>query len=172
MTEADDETRRVLGLLSQPDTLRVLSALVLTGRAADAGLPPAETGRALRRLARGGLAEPAGEGWRAVPERFAGLLRAAAAPAAPADPEERVLRHFLVDGRLREIPARREKRLVVLRHIVTLFEPGVRYPEKDVNVVLRAFHHDFAALRRYLIDECLLSRADDHYWRSGGPVEV
>nr|WP_267898043.1 DUF2087 domain-containing protein [Spongiactinospora gelatinilytica] len=68
--------------------------------------------------------------------------------------------------------ARREKRLVVLRHIATLFEPGVRYPAKDVNVVLRAFHHDFAALRRYLVDECLLSRAGDLYWRSGGPVEV
>jgi hypothetical protein len=86
--------------------------------------------------------------------------------------EERVLRYFLVDGRLRGIPAKHGKRLVVLRYIATLFEPGIRYPEKDVNVTLRAFHPDFAALRRYLVDECLLSRENGVYWRSGGPFAV
>ncbi|MDF5757103.1 DUF2087 domain-containing protein [Spongiactinospora sp. TRM90649] len=169
----DGETRRVLGLLSQDDTLRVLAALVLTGDAGTAGLGEQPVERALDRLRRGGLAEPDGDGWRARPERFAELLRATAGDASgPLSPEERVLRNFLVDGRLREIPSRREKRLVILHHIVTLFEPGRRYPEKEVNVYLRAFHHDHAALRRYLIDEGLLSREDAVYWRSGGPVEV
>ncbi|GAA5077713.1 hypothetical protein HNP84_004025 [Thermocatellispora tengchongensis] len=86
--------------------------------------------------------------------------------------EERVLRTFLVDGRIRTMPARRAKRLVLLRYISRVFEPGVRYPEKDVNVALRAFHDDFAALRRYLVDEELLSREGNVYWRSGGPVDV
>ena len=86
--------------------------------------------------------------------------------------EERLLQTFLVDGRLKTMPMKHEKRVVVLRYISRVFEPGVRYPEKDVNVALRAFHDDYAALRRYLVDECLLSREDNVYWRSGGPVEL
>ncbi|WP_246083814.1 DUF2087 domain-containing protein [Nonomuraea diastatica] len=83
-----------------------------------------------------------------------------------------MLRTFLVDGRLTTTTMRRDKRLVLLRYIVRVFEPGVRYPEKDVTVALRAFHDDYAALRRYLVDEGLLSREDNIYWRSGGPVDL
>ena len=36
---------------------------------------------------------------------------------------------------------------------------------------LRAFHPDVAALRRYMVDEQLLDRADGVYWRSGGRTE-
>jgi hypothetical protein len=83
-----------------------------------------------------------------------------------------VLRTFLVGGRLTTMGMRRDKRLVVLRYIALVFEPGVRYPEKDVNVALRAFHDDYAALRRYLVDEGLMSREGNVYWRSGGHVPV
>ena len=83
-----------------------------------------------------------------------------------------MLRTFLVNGRLTTLAMRRDKRLVVLRYIATVFEPGVRYAEKDVNVALRAFHDDYAALRRYLVDEDLLSREGNVYWRSGGHVDV
>jgi hypothetical protein len=31
---------------------------------------------------------------------------------------------------------------------------------------------DHVTVRRYLVDEGLLDRADGRYWRSGGPVEV
>ena len=49
------------------------------------------------------------------------------------------------------------------------FEPGRRYQELVVNEILKAFYDDHAALRRYLIDEGLLSRTPDGtYWRSGG----
>ncbi|TMR08850.1 DUF2087 domain-containing protein [Nonomuraea turkmeniaca] len=163
---SDEEIRRVLGLLSQDDTLRAFASLVL----GDAGgLSP----KALGKLAAGGLAACDESGkWRATPERFRELLRARAEPAEELTAEERVLRTFLVDGRLTTMPMRRDKRLVVLRYIATVFEPGVRYPEKDVNVTLRAFHDDYAALRRYLVDEGLLSREDNVYWRSGGPVQV
>jgi hypothetical protein len=81
-----------------------------------------------------------------------------------------VLRAFLVQGRLVSIPAARAKRRVILEHIVTAFEPGVRYPEREVNAVLRAWHPDHAALRRYLVDEELLARDAGVYWRIGGPV--
>jgi hypothetical protein len=76
------------------------------------------------------------------------------------------------DGRLVSIPAVRSKRRIVLEHIVLTFEPGIRYPEREVNAVLRAWHPDHAALRRYLVDEGLLTREDGVYWRSGGPVDL
>ncbi|WP_188187929.1 DUF2087 domain-containing protein [Nonomuraea sp. SYSU D8015] len=163
---SDEEIRRVLGLLYQDDTLRAFASLVL----GDAGgLSP----KTLHKLAAGGLAarDESGE-WRATPERFRELMRARAEPAEELSAEERVLRTFLVDGRLTTLAMRRDKRLVVLRYIARVFEPGVRYPEKDVNVALRAFHDDYAALRRYLVDEDLLSREDNVYWRSGGPVDL
>jgi hypothetical protein len=90
---------------------------------------------------------------------------------APAAREQAVLRAFLdAAGRLRTIPARRGKRLVVLDHLAQVFEPGVRYPEQEVGVLLRAFHPDHASLRRHLVDEGFLSRADGVYWRSGGTL--
>jgi hypothetical protein len=83
-----------------------------------------------------------------------------------------VFRAFFVGGRLQTMPAKRGKRLVVLDHIARVFEPGVRYPESEVNAFLRAFHPDYAMLRRYLVDEGFLARDQGVYWRTGGSVEV
>ncbi|MFI6292823.1 DUF2087 domain-containing protein [Nonomuraea sp. NPDC050790] len=164
---SDDDVKRVLGLLAQDDTLRAFSALVLSGGEAE------PSPKVLERLRAGGLAVPDDGGrWRARPERFRELLKALAEPSPRLNEEERVLQTFLVDGRLQTIPTRHEKRLVVLRYIARVFEPGVRYAEKDVNVALRAFHDDYAALRRYLVDADLLSREENVYWRSGGPVDL
>jgi hypothetical protein len=54
---------------------------------------------------------------------------------------------------------------VILRYLLKVFEPGQRYPEKQVNELLRRFHPDTAALRRYLVDEKMLERKDGVYWR-------
>ena len=88
-------------------------------------------------------------------------------PAVPAE-----LQVFMRDGRLAQIPVKRAKRLLLLDCISQSFEPGRRYSEAEVNAVLRAFHDDHAALRRYLVDEDFLSREDGYYWRSGGTVEI
>jgi hypothetical protein len=83
-----------------------------------------------------------------------------------------VLRAFLTDeGRLRSIPTRIRKRLVVLDRLAQEFEPGERYAETDVNNRLRAFHPDVAALRRYLVEEGFLDREHGVYWRAGGTIE-
>ena len=82
-----------------------------------------------------------------------------------------MLRTFFRDGRLTEIPAKESKHRLVLERIALEFEPGVRYDEKTVNVVVGRFHNDHAAIRRYLVDEGLLSREGGEYWRSGGRVE-
>jgi hypothetical protein len=86
--------------------------------------------------------------------------------------EGEVLARFFRGRRLVEIPSTRAKRLIVLERIALEFEPGVRYPEAEVNAVLAAFHDDYAALRRYLVDEGLLDRDAGEYWRTGGRVEM
>ena len=77
---------------------------------------------------------------------------------------------FAADGSLTSIPTKIRKRLVVLDRLSQEFEPGEKYPETEVNNRLRAFHPDVAALRRYLVEEGFLDRADGLSWRSGGTV--
>lgn len=86
------------------------------------------------------------------------------------DPRARVMRAFVRNGRLSAIPARAGKRRVILEELAQLFEPGRRYTEDEVNDVLREWHPDVAALRRYLVDEQLMDRAAGEYWRCGGDV--
>ena len=85
---------------------------------------------------------------------------------------EKVLRSYLRDGRLSVMPRPGRKRQIVLDHVAQLFEPGVRYSEVQVNLMLRPIWVDVAALRRYLVDEALLARSDGEYWRVGGSVEI
>jgi hypothetical protein len=79
---------------------------------------------------------------------------------------------FLRDGRIEAMPAKRSRRLLLLGEIAQAFEPGVRYPEREVNRVLGAMFSDYAALRRYLVDEDFMERAEGQYWRIGGPVRT
>jgi hypothetical protein len=87
--------------------------------------------------------------------------------------QERVLRAFFRDDRLVSIPASHAKRLVVLDVLAQDFEPGVRYSEKQVNLILGKRHADTAALRRYLVDDGFLERegGGGSYWRAGGTFE-
>lgn len=82
-----------------------------------------------------------------------------------ADAEQRVLASFLVGQRLKTIPARPRKRLVVLRWLVSQFERDTEYPEAQVNELLARHHPDFAALRRYMVDEGLMTRQSGVYRR-------
>jgi hypothetical protein len=85
-------------------------------------------------------------------------------------PEEAILKTFMRDGRIVTMPAKRSRRIVLLNHVAQLFEVGVRYSESEVNGKLRKVHDDYAALRRYLVDEGLMSREHGEYWRTGGTV--
>jgi len=77
------------------------------------------------------------------------------------------------DGRLVAIPAKRGKRAPILSRLAQEFEVGVYYSETEVNETLRGFHSDVAALRRYLVEDGLMSRTVGgfSYWRSGGEVQ-
>lgn len=79
---------------------------------------------------------------------------------------------FVRDGRIEAMPAKWSRRLSLLNEVAQAFEPGVRYPESEVNRVLGEMFSDYAALRRYLVDEQLMERADGEYWRIGGPVQL
>ena len=81
-----------------------------------------------------------------------------------------LLRAFIGHGRIEAIPARQSRRRLLLDKIAQAFEPGERYSERRVSLFLGAIHADYAALRRYLVDEEFLSRSDGQYWRSGGTM--
>lgn len=91
-------------------------------------------------------------------------------PTYQDQPEDarKVLKGFLnADGTLKQIPAPGNKRLIILNFIVDAFAVDTDYTEKEVNTILRRFHVDTAALRRYLVDEGLMARESDgtRYWR-------
>lgn len=168
-------------LLAEPDRLAAFAAVVLGARTLQqvtqaAGLPARQVARALRRLTDAGLIDSSGGALVADAAAFKAAVRRAvpdAAPEAPLDPDPgraSVLRAFIRDGQLHQLPAARGKRRVVLEHIAASFEPGVKYPEREVDAVLRAWHPDHATLRRYLVDEELMARTGGVYWRIGGPV--
>ena len=79
--------------------------------------------------------------------------------------ERKVLRDFFEGPRLKEIPASRKKRSVVLRWLANLFEPGTRYSEAQVNEIIKRHHLDASTLRREMIGEHLLQREHGVYWR-------
>ena len=85
--------------------------------------------------------------------------------------EARVVRAFVRDGRLVSIPARDRKRRVILRWIVDACSgEDRRYPEKEVNMRLALIHPDVAALRRYLVEAGLMTRASGEYRRTVQPA--
>lgn len=179
MLNADE----LVGLLAEPDRRRVVAALILSSGdlseiAAATGLGLRPVVQALDRLAGAGLVEVGSDGvYVLLEEMFKVAARSRrqaevdpAGKGARATPAQAVLKRAIVDGRLPRLPRKRSDRLVVLDHLAQCFEPGVRYPERQVNSILRAFDDDVAALRRYLVDEYFLDRADGFYWRSGGSV--
>ncbi len=178
------EAERILGLLAEPDRLRVVSALALgASTIVDikdmTGLEARTVEKALARLIQGGLVVRDRDGSsRLVTEELLVAARRAATTRklneerqGPAYTSE-VLRRFFRGGRLHSIPTTKSKRMVLLDHLAQSFEPGRRYPERAVNEILSRYNADVASLRRYLVDEGLMERAEGFYWRSGGTFDV
>jgi hypothetical protein len=179
-------TDEILRALADPERLAIAGSLArrpatMDELAAQLGLRPDRVRKHLVRLAavRVVSVDEDRRTYRLRPE----VLREAAQDAGPPrdpglalgaidDDEETVLRQYFREGRLREIPAKHGKRLVVLNRIALEFQVGRRYSEREVNEIVTRFHNDYASLRRHLVDEELLSREHGEYWRTGGPVEV
>ena len=171
----------LVGLLADDDRRRAFAALVLGAGdlpavRRDAGLELRAAAKAVQRFVDAGLVVQGDDGTlHLLAEAFALAARAEAERAPRNDEHDdepaeiaRVLRVFVRDGRLTSIPTVHSKRLVVLDWLVQRFEPGRRYSEKMVNLMIAQVHPDTAALRRYLVDDDFLSRENGEYWRTGG----
>jgi hypothetical protein len=171
-------------LAADPTRLAVLGQLALGARTAGevaeaTRLSLRDARRLLGRLCAGGLAtESAGRyaldatALRALAARLTVTPPADPALLAGVDESDAVLAaRYLRGSRLVEIPPSGGRRSAVLRVLVDEFLPGRYYAEPEVREVLRRFHPDDAALRRYLVEEGLLHRQDSSrtYWRGGGP---
>jgi hypothetical protein len=184
VTTSPFSARELVGLLADDDRRAAFAALVLGAGDLAAvrrlsGLDARGAAKAIQRLVDVGLVVQGDDGTlHLLGEAFA-LAARAEAERAPRNAEHddapddvaRVLRAFVRDGRLTSIPTVHSKRLVVLDWLSQRFEPGRRYPEKTVNLMLSQVHADTAALRRYLVDDDFLSRAHGEYWRTGGSYE-
>ncbi len=71
--------------------------------------------------------------------------------------------------RLKKLPARQKKKIIILRAIAGLFKPDKRYTGREVDDMLKAVFDDHATLRRYLIEYGFMERTADgnQYWRNG-----
>jgi dienelactone hydrolase len=78
-----------------------------------------------------------------------------------------VLKDFFDGERLKEIPASRKKRSVILKWLANRFEYGVLYKEAQVNEIIQRHHEDASSLRRELISakEQFMQRESGFYWR-------
>ncbi|MGG2066118.1 metalloregulator ArsR/SmtB family transcription factor [Bacillus sp. S14(2024)] len=77
---------------------------------------------------------------------------------------------FTKDGKLKNYPAQRKKKLVVLSHMIKGLEFGKVYQEKEINEYLKQFHEDYATLRRELIMCQYMYRENNQYELN--PVEL
>ena len=175
-----------LQTLNHPHALAVVAAL---GRGSDttealaqaAGLPLPVVEDMMARLQTLSLVEVSGMPGAYVYHLRAGWLRTLplaldrVAPPAPGasvvtppveDFEQKTLRDFVVNGRLKTIPSQEKKREVILRYLADLFEPQREYPEREVNAILRDVYPDAASLRRYLVDSHLMQRDHGIYRRT------
>ncbi|MEH2294145.1 DUF2087 domain-containing protein [Nostoc sp.] len=97
-----------------------------------------------------------------TPEKIASLIEDVDTEAW----ESKVLKNYFEGEYLKEIPASRKKRLVILKWLANQFEVGVNYPERLVNDILKRYHPDCATLRREFIASQLMQRENGVYWRT------
>lgn len=169
---ADPSRLRILGALAErPRTGKELGDLLDVG--------PPTISHHMAKLGRAGLIVTTRSGQRriyrlndatlrdlALPETGSTLERGLQ-PESEMDAEGRerakVIRDFFDGRRLKQIPAQRKKRVIVLQHLLSRFEPNREYAEREVNTILGAAHEDYATLRRELIDYGFMTRAGGVY---------
>lgn len=170
--------------LVDPDRLTIagllgVDALSLTHIAERTRLSPAAVRTHLDRLIALELIESQGSLYRLkrkTLENLARRLLAGSRPTPKVDdfdgPEfdQKVIHDFaLPDGRIKSLPMQQKKFMAVLRYVLNVFEPGVNYPEKQVNELLKKYNEDTATLRRGLVDNGMLTRQNGIYSRVDTP---
>ena len=165
---------RIVGLLAgRPHTGEELAALL--------GLGGSTVSHHLARLSEAGLVTARSESYYnlyslktdALTAMAKSLLKEAEQPREGVGEDldafdRKVLETFMTpNGRIRAFPVQEKKFLVLVRHVLKAFEPGVKYPEKRVNQILANFNEDTARLRRALVDHGFMARegGGGRYWR-------
>jgi len=154
--------------LADPARLRILGCLAerpYAGHelATQLALTPPTISHHMRKLTEAGLVTATSEAQSRIYTLRTDELRELASTSGPAqeseDSEEaRTLRAFFDGERLKQIPAQRKKRVIILRHLLTRFTPGQEYGERQVNEILKAANEDYATLRRELVDYGFMTR--------------
>jgi predicted transcriptional regulator len=171
---ADPSRLKIVGLLAQqPYPVEQLSAIL--------GLGESTVSHHLSRLSEAGLVNARAEGHYSVysllPDTLSDMARRLLRTERLADLAEgmdrgsfdrKVLATFTgPDGRFTAFPTQEKKFLVLLRHVLRDFEPGVRYSERKVNTILSRYSDDTARLRRSLVEYGFMDREGGgrDYWR-------
>jgi len=176
---AEPTTLDLLKAVLDPVRLAVLGASVagtvdIHGISETLNVTRAEVARAVGDLRSSGLVRPDGsldaEALRDIARSLPRSSRRRGDPIAGpwTEEEAKMLSRFFFDGRLVEVPSAARKRRLVIEKIALEFEPGRRYSERDVSLAIQLIHDDYASIRRYMIDEGFMARADGAYWRTGG----
>jgi excisionase family DNA binding protein len=110
-----------------------------------------------------------GKEWRIEKGRLLGWLESRSNQRRTSAAEKVLDAYFDARGKLREIPAQRKKREVILRRLAEAFEPDRVYKERGVNTVLRRFHPDVATIRRELVASRLLVRSREGVYKRSSP---
>lgn len=77
---------------------------------------------------------------------------------------EKTLKTYFEDDSYSELklfPAKEKKKLIILRVIAKKFTKNTEYSEKQINDILKPIYHDYATIRRYLIQYGFLERSKD-----------
>jgi len=177
--EPQPEILSFVKAMASADRLRIVGLLSMGSKRiveiADAlGMHPSEVTRHLEQLTASGVVHEA-EGIYDLDEKaIETLARGQFEGKRPLYEDQevsvrKVLMNYLKDdGTLKQIPQAKDKLLIILNFIVDVFAYDTNYTEKEVNTILRRFHVDTAALRRYLVDNNLMARESDgaRYWRN------
>ncbi|MBA4493765.1 DUF2087 domain-containing protein [Paenactinomyces guangxiensis] len=70
---------------------------------------------------------------------------------------------FTAEGKLKNIPAQRKKKLIVFEEICKGLKMGEKYPEKVINEHIKQYFDDYATIRRELIVNKYMYREDGFY---------
>lgn len=163
-----DRIAALFKALADPARLRILGLLAGRPRAghelaSELALTPPTISHHMRKLTEAGLVSAVSEAQSRIYSLRTDDLRELAGSANAAghgeeSEDDRIIRAFFDGDRLKQIPAQRKKRVVVLRHLLTRFTPDRDYSEREVNDILRVAHEDVATLRRELVDYGFMTR--------------
>lgn len=147
-------------------------------------LAPSTVSFHLRKLEQAGLVRSRKEQYYVVIEAESAVFDATLRELVTASPQckdlqdermdeyrDKVLKSFFVNGRVEKLPSQHKKRIIVLEQFAAAFEPGHRYNEQEVTGLIKPLFDDYCLVRRLLVDEGLIRREGEAYWREGDVIK-